>query len=341
MRSVNRVLAALTAGVFALMAASAAAQSTLAQVRKNGQLTCGINGQLPGFSVQNSNQEWVGFEVDYCRAIATAALGLGAKVRFVPLTATGRFDALRNGSIDVLVRNSTATLMRTARTGVRDAVVIFVDAQSVVVPKSLKVTELTGVDGKSVCILNGTPYRVRIEEWFAQRKLAIKPRMFDTQDAMLKAFYGGECDSITQDISALASTIVASGRASEYLMLPEIIAKDPLAAYVRSGDEEWLDVVRWTHYALLEAEEHGMTRSTIDNHLRTTLPSERRFLGLEPGTGKALGLDERWAYNIIRQVGNYGEIYERSVGLSSPLKFARGINALWYRNGVMYPLPMQ
>lgn len=340
LKAIFRASIAAAVCAFGLTAAQAASP-TLAQVKQRGELLCGINGQLPGFSVQNERKEWVGFEIDYCRAIAAAVLGDGSKVRFVPLTTVNRFDALRNGTIDVLVRNTTASLIRTARTGVRDAVVIYVDAQAVVVPKALNVRELAELKGKSVCILRGTPYLARIEEWFAHRGGTIVPMMFDTQDAMYKAFHSGECNSITQVISALAMTVVASGRAADYLMLPELISKDPLAAYVRSGDEEWFDVVRWTHFALVEAEEHGITQANVDARLNSNLAGERRFLGLTPGNGQALGLDERWAYRIVKQGGNYGEIYERNVGKGSALKFQRGINALWYRGGMIYALPMQ
>jgi general L-amino acid transport system substrate-binding protein len=331
----------MTAGLLALGLAPALAQPTLETVKKRSELACGINGQLPGFSVQNAQKEWGGFEADYCRAVAAAVLGDGRKVRFVPLSATKRFDALRDGSIDVLMRNTTATLERTARTGVRDAVVTFVDAQAVVVAKTLGVKELSELSGKSVCILRGTPYRTRLEEWFAERKQTIAPVMFDAQDDMYKAFFAGQCTAITQDISPLAATIIANGRAADYVMLPEIIAKDPLAAYVRAGDEQWLDVVRWTHFALLEAEERGITQANVDEHLRSPSQAVRHFLGVVPGNGALLGLDEAWAYNAIKQVGNYGEVYERNVGKSSALKFVRGINALWYHGGVMYPLPMQ
>ncbi len=247
-------------------------------------------------------------------------LGDSRKVRFAPLSAAKRFDALRDGSIDVLMRNTTATLERTARTGVRDAVVTFVDAQAVVVSKTLGVKELGELAGKSVCILRGTPYRTRLEEWFTERKRKIEAVMVDGQDDMYKAFFAGQCTAITQDISPLAATIIAAGRAGDYVMLAEIIAKDPLAAYVRSGDEEWLDVVRWTHFALSEGEERGITQGNIDEYLRSPSMAVRHFLGLVPGNGAVLGLDEAWAYNAIKQVGNYSEICERNVGKGSALK---------------------
>jgi general L-amino acid transport system substrate-binding protein len=329
------------AGLLAMTAAPAQAQSTLSTVKQRGQLLCGINGQLPGFSVQNERKEWVGFEIDYCRAVAAAVLGDGSKVRFVPLTATNRFDALRDSSIDVLMRNTTASLERTAGTGVRDVTVIYVDAQSVVVAKALNVKELSELDGKTVCTLNGTPYLPRLQEWFAERKRTFTPIMFDTQREMYQAFYDGKCAGITQDISALTSTVVASGRATDYAMLPDIVARDPLAPYVRARDPEWFDVVRWTHFALLEAEEFGITQANVDEQLRSSLPATRRLLGVTPVNGKMLGLDEDWAYKAIKQVGNYAEIHDRNVSKGSALKFARGVNALWSHGGVMYPLPMQ
>jgi general L-amino acid transport system substrate-binding protein len=340
MRLAGSVIACI-AGLVLAAGPAAGAEPTLATVKQRGQLLCGINGQLPGFSVQNERQQWVGFEIDYCRAVTAAALGDGSKARFVPLTTGNRFDALRDGSVDVLMRNTTTSLSRTAGTGVRDAAVTYVDAQAVVVPKALNITELAELNGRTVCILRGTPYRLRIEEWFAERKRAILPVMFDTQEEMYATFYAGRCNAITQDISALAATVVASGRAGDFQMLPEIIAKDPLSAYVRSADEQWLDVVRWTHYALLEAEELGITQANLEAHLDSPLPRVQRFLGITPGAGKALGLDGRWAYNVVRQVGSYAEIYERNVGKGSALKFARGVNALWQRGGVMFPLPLE
>lgn len=329
------------AGLLALAAAPVHAESTLAAVRARGKLLCGINGQLPGFSLRNERKEWTGFEIDYCRAVAAAALGDGSKVDFVPLTAANRFDALREGKIDVLMRNTTASLKRTAGTDVRDVTVTYVDAQSVVVAKTLNVKELAELDGKTICILRGTPYLPRLQEWFAERKGAVVPTMFDTQSEMYQAFYEGRCAGVTQDISALASTVIASGRASKYMMLPDIVARDPLAPYVRAREPEWFDVVRWTHFALLDAEELGITQANVDEQLRSPLPAVRRLLGVAPASGKLLGLDEDWAYKAIKQVGNYAEIYERNLGKGSALKFARGVNALWSRGGVMYPLPMQ
>ncbi|HTR84469.1 MAG TPA: amino acid ABC transporter substrate-binding protein [Reyranella sp.] len=336
MRIVGIIVAACT---LALAGPPAHAQHTLQTVKKRGQLACGINGQLPGFSLKDDKGEWKGFEIDFCRAVAAAVLGDATKVHFVPLSTVNRFDALRKGEIDVLARNSTATLTRTAKTGVRDATVIYVDGQAVVVPKNLNVTRLSGLDKASVCILKGTPYQERLEEWFTDRKLSITPVLFDNQTAMYEAFFASKCNAITQDISALAATIIASGKSGDYFMLSEIIATDPLSAFVRAGDEEWFDVVRWTHFAQLEAEELGVTQANAEAMRQQGNPSMKRLLGAIPGNGKLLGLDEDWAFHVIREVGNYADTYERNLGGKSQLHFARGVNALWRQGGTMYPLP--
>jgi general L-amino acid transport system substrate-binding protein len=336
MRFIVRVL--LVVGVLAWAMPALAAEPTLSVVKKRGKLLCGVNGQLPGFSVQNAQKAWAGFEVDYCRAIAAATLGDPAKVEFVPLSTANRFDALRSGQIDVLVRNTTVSLDRTVGTGIRPAAVIFIDAQRVVVEKSANITSVSNLDKQTVCTLRNTPYEARLQEWMTDRKLTVMARLFDAQDALYKALYDGQCKAVTQDVSALAPTILASGRAGDYVVLPDIIAKDPLGLHVREGDEQWLDVVRWTHNALIEAEEQSITQANVASLRDSGAPIERRLLGAIPGFGKKLGLEERWAFEAIRAVGNYREIYERNVGSQSPLKFARGVNALWNAGGVFYPL---
>lgn len=320
---------------------AAHAEPTLAAVKKRGQLVCGINGELPGFSVMNARKEWEGIEVELCRAIAAAVLGDAGKSKVVPLTAARRFDALKKGEIDVLVRNSTVTLDRTARTGVRDAGVYFIDGQSVAVAKKLGIAKLVDLDKGTVCVLRGTPYEKDLQGWFAYRKLSVVSLMFDTQTAMYEAFFAGRCQGVTQDVSAIAGSVVASGKAADYLVLPETIATHPLAPFVRAGDDEWLDVVRWTIYAMLNAEEHGVTRANVDEQRKAGSAAVQRLLGVEPGSGKSLGLDESWAYAIAKQVGNYGEVYERNVGAASSLKFARGVNALWSAGGALYSPPLQ
>jgi general L-amino acid transport system substrate-binding protein len=339
-KSILTIVLAPCALVLSCLSAQAA-DPTLPMVKKRGELLCGINGQLPGFSSMDEQKRWSGFEVDFCRAVAAAALGDAARVKLIPLTAGRRFDALREGEIDVLARNTTATLERTSGTGVRDAAVIYVDGQAVIVPKNLGIDTLDQVANHNVCILNGTPYGRNIQDWFEFRKLRVTTVAFDTQKDMYEAFFSGKCDALTQDISAITTTIVATGKAADYLVLPGIIARDPLAAYVRGGDEQWLDVVRWTFYALLDGEERNITQANVESQRRAGTPAVKRLLGVPPDDAKLLGLDDVWAFNIISQVGNYKEIYERNLGQSSVWKFPRGINALWSNGGVLHALPLR
>jgi general L-amino acid transport system substrate-binding protein len=316
--------------------------STLEQVKKRGELICGVDGSLPGFSLFNAVKEWEGLDVDLCRGIAAAVLGDATRVRFVPVSAKDRFDRLAAGEFDVLARNSTVTLQRSAGMKVRFAVINYIDGQAFVVPKKLKVEQLANLSGTTVCLQKGTTHEFNMVGWFKARRLTVTPAAYDTTEAMYNAFFASRCAAVTADAAALAGAIVRSGRAIEFRMLPGVISKEPLGPYVREGDSQWLDIVRWTHYAMLEAEERGISPKNIDS-LKRELgdPSLRIFLGVDPGNGKALGLSEDWAYNVIKQVGNYGDIYERNVGQGSPLKFARGVNALWTRGGLMYPLPLR
>jgi general L-amino acid transport system substrate-binding protein len=329
-------------GVVLACGLPAAAQQTLEAVKKRGQLLCGVDGTLPGFSFLNAVKEWEGMDVDLCRAIAAATLGDATKVQFISVTAKDRFDKLTAGEFDVLARNSTVTLQRSAGLNVRFAVVNYFDGQAFVVPKKLKIEQLAGVRGGDICVARGTTHEFNMDAWFRARRLRAVPVSFDSPEAMYAGFFASRCIAVTADATALAAFIVRSGKAADYLMLPDVISKEPLGPYVRNGDSPWLDIVRWTHYAMLEAEERGITPKSIDALKReVTDPHLRLFLGVDPGNGKALGLGEDWAFNVIRQVGNYGEIYEKNVGMGSPLKFARGVNALWSKGGLMYPLPLR
>lgn len=318
-----------------------AAEPTLALVKKRGELLCGVNGQLPGFSAMNDKKELAGFEVEFCHAVAAATLGDANRVKLVPLTARLRFDALRSGQIDVLARNTTITLARTAKTGVRDAAVFYIDGQAVAVPKKLGLSSAVQIAGRTVCTLNGTPYAADLEDWLDYRKFSFKPMMLDTQKEMYEAFFAGKCDAVTQDISAITTTIVAADKGLDYMVLPEIIAKHPLAAHVRTGDDQWFDVVRWTLFAMLEAEERGITQANVETQRQTGSRAVKRLLGVPPGNGNVLGLDDDWAFNIIKQVGNYSEVYERNLGQYSAWKFPRSVNALWTNGGVLHPLPFR
>lgn len=342
-----RFLRALAvAGLAACLSAAAilpaaAAPPTLPIVKKRGFLLCGVNGQLPGFSMRDDKGQWTGFEVDICRAIAAAVFGDASKVQYVPVTTADRFDALRKGEIDVLIRNSTATLERTAGRGVRDAVVIYVEGQAVAVSRKSGIDTFEKLDGKPICVLNNTPYGRNIRDWLRHRDRKYAPILFDTQEPMYAAFFAGKCDAVTQDISALSTSILAGGKPQDFLVLSGIVGLQPNAAFVRSGDEQWEDVVRWTVYALLDAEERVITRLNVDQQLKLGPPPAQRLLGMPPDDGKILGLSGNWAYDVIKQVGNYEEIFDRNLGMASPWKFKRGTTALWSKGGVMYALPLR
>ena len=350
MHFVSRKLGAFTAltmiGLAAglgvgLGAAPASAQSTLAAVQKRGELVCGVNGQLPGFSMVNDRKEWQGLDVDLCRAIAAAVLGDAKKVKFIPLTAQQRFTALEAGEVDVLARNSSVTLQRDAGSRIKYAAINYFDGQGFAVSNKLKVDRLALLSSATICFTRSTTHEANLVNWFRARQLRVTPQGYDTAEAMYDAFLGSRCVAATQDASALAATLARRGKSADFTVLPEIISKEPLGPYVRGGDDAWLDVVRWSHYAMLEAEERGIDRSNVDSELRSPDPETKLFLGVVAGNGKALGLDEGWAYDIVRQVGNYGESFERNLGLNSPLKLPRGLNALWNKGGQMYPPPMR
>ena len=338
----KHLIGCLLIALFALLPFEGQAQQhTLDVVKKRGKLLCGVNGEAPGFSAQNAAKEWVGFDVDLCRSIAAAALGNASKVQFIPTTAQDRFKRLSAGEFDVLARNSTINLERSVGTKVRYAVVNYYDGQAFLVPKKLGVMSLTDLRDKIICVIKGTDHEYNMGAYFKSRHIDYIARPFDRPEDMYQALFDGKCQALTQDASALAAAIVQSGRAADYVMLRDFITKEPLGPYVRDGDSGWLDVVRWTVYAMLEAEERGIDKATVDVALQSPDLNVQRFLGVIYGYGKILGLDEKWAYNIVKQVGNYGESFERNLGQGSPLKFGRGINSLWTQGGAMIALPMR
>jgi general L-amino acid transport system substrate-binding protein len=344
MHLIQRILSvavAFGALAFGVSAASAQTPSTLEVVKKRGQLICGVNVGLGGFSLADSQGKWSGLDIDMCNAVAAAVLGDATKAKYVPLSAQQRFLALQSGEIDMLVRNSTITLERDAGLGLQYAGVNFYDGQGFMVPKKLGVKALAELGGATICVAQGTTHEFNMASWFRGRNLTIKPVVYENVDVMYEAFFGGRCDAITQDSSALASALATRGRQGDYMILPELISKEPLGPFVRRGDDVWMTVVRWSLFAMQEAEERGITTANVDEQLKSTDALVQRFLGVKPGNGKALQLDENWAYNIVKQVGNYGESYERNVGMGSPLKLARGLNALWTKGGLMYPLPLR
>ncbi|MFI5000107.1 MAG: amino acid ABC transporter substrate-binding protein [Reyranellales bacterium] len=341
MHLVDRILGLCAAGsILALFALPAVAEPTLDVVKKRGQLTCGVSGEVPGFSFFNAGKKWEGLDVDLCRAIATAVLGEATKVKFIPVTAKQRFEALKAGDFDVLARNTTVTLQRLAGFGVQFAAVNYYDGQAFAVETKLGIKNVTELRSSTVCILKGTTHEANMENWFKSHRLSVFPKVFDTQDEMYDAFFANRCLAITDDASAMASVIARRGKAADYTILPEVISKEPLGPFVRRGDDAWLEVVRWTHYAMIEAEERGISWANVRDFRQSVDPDVKLFLGFTPGNGTALGLDDRWAYEIVKQVGNYGDSFERNLGSGSPLNLARGINALWTKGGQMYPWPL-
>lgn len=317
------------------------AEPTLDVVRKRGEIVCGVNGLLPGFSAPNAARQWEGLDVDYCRAIAAAVLGDATKVKYVPLSAEKRFDALISGEIDVLLRNSTYNLERSTSGKIRFAAINFYDGQAFVIPKERRIDRAAQLTGQTICVTKGTDHEANLMAWANAEGIKVTPLVVPNQNEMYEAFYDNKCLAISQDAMALASTIVRAGRSMLFKMLPDIISKEPLGPYVRGGDDAWLDIVRWTHYALVMGEELNIRSSTVENQRKEGLGTQlKRLLGVIPGTGRALGLDDAWAFNMLKQVGNYGEIYARNVGMASPLKFGRGLNALTKECGQMYAPPM-
>ncbi len=331
-------VAALAA--FAVQAQPQAA--TLDQVRARGQLVCGVNTGLAGFSLADSQGVWRGLDVDYCRAIAAATLGDPAKVRFVPLTAATRFTALQSGEIDVLLRNSTETYLRDTGIGLTALPVNFYDGQGFAVKKDSGVKSVSELNGATVCMAQGTTHEQNALEWFTARNLKFQPVILESQDTMYQAFFSGRCDALSQDSSALAVAVgVVSGNPAAYTVLPERISKEPLGPFVRQGDETWAKVVRWTLSVMIEAEELGVTQAKVDELAQSGNAAQKRLLGAGDDMGKPLGLDPKWPSNVVRAVGNYGESFERNVGEGSQLKLARGLNGLWTAGGLMYAIPFR
>lgn len=329
----------LTVAVFAV--SSLAMAGTLQDVRAKGFVQVGVNGGVFGFSMPDKKGVWKGLDVDTAKAIAAAVFGDASKIKFIPLTAVQRLPALQSKEIDVLCRNTTATLTRDTTNGLNFTHVNFYDGQGFLVSKKLGVKSARELDGATVCVLPGTTTELNAADFFRSHGMKWKPVVIEQTSELNKAFFAGRCDCLTSDSSQLAAQRSVAPNPDDYVLLPEIISKEPLAPVVRHGDDQWYDVVNWTVMALVQAEELGITSKNVDEKLKSKDPRVKRFLGVTPGLGKALGLDDKWAYNIIKQVGNYGEIFDRNVGPDTPLKLERGLNALWTKGGLMYAWPFR
>lgn len=330
-------------GVMAVFAVAQAAQAdTLDIVKKRGVVQCGVTTGFAGFSAPDSKGEWQGLDVDVCRAVAAAVLGDASKFKAVPLNSQQRFTALQSGEIDLLARNTTVTQQRDTALGAISAGVNFYDGQGFLVSKSLGVKSAKELDGASVCMQTGTSNENTMADWARANKVTYKPVVIEQFNEVVNAFAAGRCDVFTTDASGLASIRISKlSNPDDYQVLPEIISKEPLGPFVRQGDDRWLNVVKWTLQAMVGAEELGITSDNVDEQLKSTNPNVLRLLGVTEGAGKNLGVDEKWGYNIIKQVGNYGESFERNVGQGSPLKIQRGLNAQWTDGGLMYGLPIR
>jgi general L-amino acid transport system substrate-binding protein len=338
MKRLATAFAIATVLAFGMQAAGA---QTLKAVKDRGELVCGANGSLAGFGIPDPQGNWTGFDVDFCRAIAAAIFNDPTKVKFVPLTAANRFTALQSGEVDVLARNTTWTMSRDTSLGVDFAAVTYYDGQGFMVRKVLKVSSALELNDASVCVQQGTTTELNLADYFRSNHMSLKTVTFATVDEALKAYDSGRCDAYTTDSSGLYGSRVLLADPGANIVLPEIISKEPLSPAVRQGDDAWEDVVRWTHHAMLDAEELGVNKNNVDDQKSSTNPEIRRLLGLEGQFGEALGLTNDWAYRIIKAEGNYGESFERNVGQGSPLKIARGLNALWTKGGLQYGLPVR
>lgn len=331
----------LIAATLMLAGAAAADAATLDTVKQRGQLVCGVSTGFAGFSTPDSQGNFKGLDADYCRAVAAAIFGDPAKVRFVALTAQNRFTALQSGEIDVLLRNSTQTYLRAVSIGLRIGPVNFYDGQGFVVKKDTKVDKIAGLNGATVCVAQGTTHEVTLGDYARAHNITWQPVVFERVDTMYQAFFSGRCDAMTQDASALAGAVAtAAPNAADYLVLSETISKEPLGPFTRNGDEAWSNFIAWVHYGLVEAEELGVTKANAEEQAKSSQnPATQRLLGVSGEFGSKLGLDNKWMLNAIKAEGNYGEIFERNVGASSPLKLSRGLNALWTKGGLMYAIP--
>jgi general L-amino acid transport system substrate-binding protein len=341
----KKLIASLAGVAFGALAVAGAAQaqgtSTLNAVKARGMLNCGSNTGLAGFGQPDAQGSWTGLDVEYCRAMAAAIFNDPTKVKFVPLAAKDRFTALQSGEVDVLVRNTTWTSSRDTSLGLNFAAVNYYDGQGFMVKKSIKVASAKELSGASVCVQQGTTTELNLADYFRANKLELKAVTFATNDETIKAYDAGRCDAFTTDASGLYSERLRLAKADDHMVLPEIISKEPLGPAVRHGDDQWYDIVMWTHYAMVTAEELGVTKANVDERLKSETPDIKRLLGTEGKHGEALGLSNAWAYQIVKHVGNYGESFERTVGAGSPLKIARGLNNLWNKGGLQYAPPIR
>ncbi len=339
-----RSFLALAIGLAAVLPSGhALAGRDLDAVKARGALICGVAaGGLAGFMAADSQGKWTGLDVDVCRAVAAALFGDSEKVKYVPVSPQQRFTALQSGEVDMLSNNTTWTLTRDTALGLDFTGVTYYDGQGFMVPKKLGVKSAKELNGATICVPSGSTTELNIADYFRANRMTFKPVIIEDVDQIRAAFFSGRCDVYTGDRARLFATRSANtANPDDYVILPEIISKEPLGPVVRHGDNQFGDIVRWAQYAMLEAEEYGITSKNVDEMLKSDNPVIKRILGITPGMGNALGVDEKWVYNIVKQVGNYGECFERNLGMASPLKMDRGLNKLWTQGGLQYAPPIR
>jgi general L-amino acid transport system substrate-binding protein len=326
----------------ALVATSGAAPAqTLKAVKERGTLNCGVSHGLLGFSAADDKGAWSGFDVDFCRALAAAIFNDAGKVKFTPLSANDRFDALKSGAIDILSRNTTWTMSRETALGLKFAGVTYYDGQGFLVPASLKVESALELGGKTVCVQAGTTSELNLADYFAANRMRYERVSFATAEETLKAYEAGRCAVLTSDISQLHAERLKLAKPDDHGILPDIISKEPLGPAVRQGDDQWFNIVKWVHFAMVNAEELGVGSQTLDEALKSEKPDIRRLVGGEGDFGPQIGLEKDWAARFLRLVGNYDEVFERNVGIGSRLGIPRGINNLWTNGGIQYAPPIR
>jgi general L-amino acid transport system substrate-binding protein len=323
------------------LSASLASAATLDDVKAKGFVQCGVNTGLPGFAMPNDAGEWTGFDVDYCKAVAAAVFGDATKVKFTPLSAKERFTALQSGEIDVLIRNTTGTMERDTTLGLRFVATNYYDGQGFIVRKELNLASAKDLADAAICVQTGTTTELNMADYFRTNNITYNPVVFEQLTETNQAYDSGRCDALTTDASGLYATRLQFANPDDHVVLPDIISKEPLGPMVRQGDDGWFNVVRWTHFALLNAEELGVTQANVEEMKNSENPEIRRLLGTEGTFGSGIGLTNDWVANIVKAVGNYGEIFERNIGEATPLKIARGQNALWTDGGLQYGLPIR
>jgi general L-amino acid transport system substrate-binding protein len=339
--SVRRALVAVALAGLLIAGRGEVAAQTLNQVKDRGNLVCGVSDGLLGFSIADAKGDWSGLDVDLCRAIAAAIFNDSGKVKFVPLSTGDRFTALKSGQVDVLSRNSTWTMSRETDFGLLFAATTYYDGQGFLVRRSLNVEQALELGGKAVCVQTSTTTELNLADFFRANRMQYQAVALAGEEDAIKEYESGRCAAYTSDASALHAVRVILATPGDHVILPDIVSKEPLGPAVRQGDDQWFNIVKWTHFAMLNAEELGVSSARLDEALKSERPDVRRLLGLEGTFGEQIGLTKDWVVRIVRLVGNYSEVFERNVGTGSKLAIPRGINQLWSNGGIQYAPPIR